>query len=128
MAKPGKSGLPRLKDALKYSWWGFKAAYKNEDAFRQECLIVVILVPSAFFLTHDTAERGLLLITAFLPMLTELMNSAIEAVVDRISDEHHELSGRAKDLGAAAVLLSLFILAFTWGLIAYSNHGHLLFE
>jgi len=106
-----------LINATGYSLAGLKFAWQNEAAFRQEILAVVFLVPLAFWVGKNAVERTLLLLPCFIVIITELMNSAIEAVVDRIGAEQHELSKRAKDLGSAAVLVSIILLAVVWLLI-----------
>ena len=117
MAKPGKTGLKRIIDASGYSWLGIKAALKHEAAFRQELFLGIILTPIAITYAQTSIELALLMGSLFLVLIVELLNSGIEAVVDRISDEHHELSGRAKDLGAAAVMFSLINVIVIWGVI-----------
>lgn len=117
MAKPGKMGLSRVLDASKYSWLGYKAAFKNEAAFRQELFLGTILLPVAIIFSESSLELALLLGSLFLVLIVELLNSGVEAVVDRISDEQHELSGRAKDLGAAAVMAALINVFVIWGVI-----------
>lgn len=117
MAKTGNKGLKRLINATVYSYKGIRAALEHEEAFRQESLLLIILIPVAIYLA-DTLAGVLLLISALLlVLLVELLNSAIEAVVDRIGDEHHELSGRAKDMGSAAVTLSILICIGIWAAI-----------
>lgn len=113
----GKTGLRRLLNAFGYSMAGFKAAYQHEEAFRQEVLLAIVLIPLAFFLSGYGIERALLVGSVLLVLLVELLNSAIEATVDRVSLEHHRLAKRAKDIGSAAVLLSLVNLAVVWGLV-----------
>ena len=103
----GKKGLRRLINATGYSMKGLSAAYRNEAAFREEVLLACVLIPCA-----------LLIGSVLLLMLVEILNSAIEAVVDRIGPELHPLSGRAKDLGSAAVFIAMIILGVTWLLIA----------
>ena len=117
MAKPGKTGFSRLKDAFGYSWLGYKAGYKNEAAFREELFLGAILLPTAIVFAESSIELALLIGSLFLVLMVELLNSGIEAVVDRVSDEHHELSGRAKDLGAAAVMTSLINVIVIWAII-----------
>ena len=117
MAKPGKTGFSRLFDALGYSWLGYKAGFKNEAAFRQELFLGVLLLPTAIIFAESSIELALLIGSLFLVLIVELLNSGIEAVVDRISDEHHELSGRAKDLGAAAVMTALINVIVIWSII-----------
>jgi diacylglycerol kinase (ATP) len=113
----GKTGLRRLWNALHYSLAGFKAAYQNEDAFRQEVLLALVLVPLALFLPVSAVGKALMIACVLLVMIVELLNSAVEATVDRISLENHRLAKRAKDIGSAAVLLSLVNLAVVWGLV-----------
>ena len=117
MAKPGKTGFSRLFDACGYSWLGYKAGYKNEAAFREELFLGVLLTPVAIYFSETSIELAILLGSLFIVLITELLNSGIEAVVDRVSDEHHELSGRAKDLGAAAVMTSLINVIVIWSVI-----------
>nr|WP_220457675.1 diacylglycerol kinase [Vibrio marinisediminis] len=93
---------------------GLQAAFKHEAAFREEILLAAIMLPVAFWLDVSQVERILLVATVLLVLLVELINSAIEAVVDRIGSEHHELSGRAKDIGSAAVLLAMLLTGYTW--------------
>ena len=121
MAKKSARGLQRLVDATVYSFKGLRAAWSQEEAFRQEILMVLVLVPAAFWLGRTTAQRILLLATCFLVLIVELLNSAIESVVDRIGEEDHPLSGRAKDMGSAAVLMSLIATALVWGLVAWQR-------
>lgn len=108
-------------DATGYSWRGLKACYANEAAFRQEILAVVIMLPFAFFIARTTVQWILLVAPLFLLLIVELLNSAVESVVDRIGHELHELSGRAKDMGSASVLLCLILIALSWGGIIWSN-------
>ncbi len=117
MAKPGKTGLSRILDASKYSWHGYKAGFKNEAAFRQELFLGALLLPVAIIFAESPVELALLLGSLFLVLIVELLNSGIEAVVDRVSDEQHELSGRAKDLGAAAVMTALINVIIIWAII-----------
>lgn len=113
----GKTGLARLWNAIHYSLDGFKAAYEHEDAFRQEIRLVIVLVPLGFYLGKSGVERALLVASALLVIVIELLNSAVEAAVDRISLEDHRLAKRAKDIGSAAVLSSLILMAVVWGLV-----------
>ena len=112
-----KSGMTRIWNAFRYSMEGFKAAYEHEHAFRQELAMAVILAPLGLYLCSNGIERALLVGSVFLVLLVELLNSAIEATVDRISLENHSLAKRAKDVGSAAVFLSLVSLALVWGLV-----------
>ncbi|EHR0244706.1 diacylglycerol kinase [Vibrio parahaemolyticus] len=101
-------------DATGYSIKGLKAAWTHEAAFRQELVLTLILSISAFFLPVTTLERVLMISSLLLILIVELINSAVEAVVDRVSDDWHELSGRAKDIGSAAVFVALFLALFVW--------------
>ena len=113
-----KSGLTRIGRALRYSLQGFDAAWRNEHAFRQELILCLVLLPFALFLPLQILERVVLITALLIVLVVELLNSAIEAVVDRVSLDNHDLSKRAKDLGSAAVFLSLVIAGVTWVLIA----------
>jgi len=115
--KPGKTGLARIIDAAGYSWQGLTAAYQHEAAFRQELLLVLILLPFVFWLGENGLESAILMASLFIVLIAEILNSAIEAVVDRFGHEHHELSGRAKDMGSAAVFLALSNVVITWTLV-----------
>jgi len=111
-------GLKRLINAFFYSVAGFKAAWKNEEAFRQEILAGIIIVPSGFLLGTTGTQRAVLILSYFIIPLVELLNTAVEATVDRVGMEKHELSGRAKDLGSASVFLSICIAGIVWIFIA----------
>ena len=115
----GKTGLRRLFNAFGYSVEGLKAAYKNEDAFRQEVKLAIVLIPLAIYLGDGGMERAFMIASVLLVIIVELLNSSIEATVDRISLENHLLAKRAKDIGSAAVLLSLVNLAVVWGLLIF---------
>lgn len=117
MAKPGEVGIRRIISASGYSLRGLVACWRNESAFRQEVTLGVILIPLAFYLGETGIEKALLFATCMLVLVVELLNSGIEAVVDRIGHEHHELSGMAKDIGSAAVMLSIATLLGCWGVI-----------
>lgn len=112
-------GFNRLWKALGYSGKGLVGVWKTEAAFRQEVMLAAVLIPLALWLDISPVERVLLLSSVMLVLIVELMNSAIEAVVDRIGLERHPLSGKAKDQGSAAVLLSLCVVALTWGIILW---------
>ncbi|AQU84971.1 MAG: diacylglycerol kinase [Halomonas sp.] len=119
--KPRHTGLTHLVHSTRYSWKGLKAAFRNETAFRQEVVIAAVLLPLAWWLA-DTSVTWLLLVgSLFLVLIVELLNSAVENVVDRIGTEHHELSGRAKDIGSAAVMLSLIMAGLTWGVLGWQK-------
>jgi diacylglycerol kinase (ATP) len=111
----GKTGLRRIWNALHYSLAGLRAAYACENAFRQETLLAAILIPLSFFLPVTWTGRALMISSVLLVLIVELVNSAIEAIVDRVSLERHPLSKRAKDVGSAAVLLALLNVLAVWG-------------
>jgi len=113
----GKTGLRRVWNALHYSLAGFRAAYTCEDAFRQEVFLALLLIPASFFLPVTWTGRALMIASVLLVLIVELINSAIEAVVDRVSLDRHHLSKRAKDVGSAAVLLALVNVALVWGCV-----------
>ncbi|RZL29082.1 MAG: diacylglycerol kinase, partial [Rubrivivax sp.] len=109
------TGLDRLVHAAGYSWAGLKAAYTGESAFRQETWLCIVAAPLAFWLAKSWEQAALLLGSLLVLLIVELLNSAIEAAVDRVSIERHELSKRAKDIASAAVLLALMLAAGIWG-------------
>ncbi|MFA6061812.1 MAG: diacylglycerol kinase [Gallionella sp.] len=113
----GKTGLRRLLNAFGYSMAGFRAAYRHEDAFRQEVRLAAILIPLAFWLPVGLTGKALMIGSVLLVIIVELINSAVEATVDRISLEQHDLAGRAKDIGSAAVLVSLINAVVIWLLV-----------
>lgn len=115
----GSAGLTRVVKALGYSLSGLRAAFLCEAAFRQELLLAVILVPLAFFLHVNHIDRALMIGSVLLLLVVELLNSAIEAVVDKVSPEWHALAKRAKDMGSAAVLLAICNIAVTWALVLW---------
>jgi len=115
----GKTGLRRVLNAAGYSLEGLAAAARHEDAFRQELILFVILAPLGLWLGKTGLERALLVGCLLLVLIVELLNSAVEAAVDRISFENHRLAKRAKDIGSAAVMLSLVNAALIWGLILF---------
>ena len=114
----GQSGIRRLINALFYSLSGLKLAFRHESAFRQEIALAVILIPLACVIPVGAVERVLLIASVLLVLIVELLNSSIEAAIDRIGLDTHRLSKRAKDLGSAAVLIALTALAVTWVLLA----------
>jgi diacylglycerol kinase (ATP) len=116
----GKTGLRRVLNATHYSIAGLAAAARHEDAFRQELILVVLLTPLAFWLGDTGVERALLIGSLIFVLVVELLNSAVEATVDRISFENHRLAKRAKDIGSAAVMLSLANAGVVWLLIILS--------
>jgi len=111
------TGMARLKRAITCSSAGFAAAWKNEEAFRQELLLSVVLIPLACWLSQNGMERALLIGSLLLVLIVELLNTAVEVVVNRISTDRHELSGLAKDLGSAAVSMSLVNAGVIWMLV-----------
>lgn len=115
----GKTGMRRIWNAFFYSMEGFKAAFHNEDAFRQEVLLAAILIPLALFLPATGLGKALMVTSVLLVLVVELLNSAIEATVDRISFENHQLAKRAKDIGSAAVFVSLWNVVVVWGLVLF---------
>ncbi len=115
----GKTGLIRLWNALGYSRDGLAAAWKNEAAFREEVLLAAIAIPLAIFLGKTGVDRSILIGSIILILIVEILNSAIEAVVDKASPEKHELAKRAKDMGSAAVLFSLLNAAIIWACILW---------
>jgi len=121
MIKPRDTGLNRVWKATVYSLQGLDAAWRNESAFRQECVIALLLLPVSFWIANSWVEVAVLMGVCFLVLIVELLNSAIEAVVDRVGHEHHNLAGQAKDMGSAAVMLSLIMAAGTWVLIGAHN-------
>jgi diacylglycerol kinase (ATP) len=122
MANRNQAGvLGRIWNAGLFSLAGIRAAWKHEAAFRQEIILGVILMPTAFWYGSTAVERVLLIGSCLIVLIVELLNSALEAAVDRIGEDRHALSGRAKDMGSAAVFISLWTVVMTWGLIGYER-------
>ena len=119
MAKTGATGFTRIINAAGYSWLGFKAAYKHEAAFRQELWLSLALTPVALYFGPSYADKAILMASLVFILLIEILNSALEAVVDRFGDEMHPLSGRAKDMGSAAVFLAFIIAGLVWFSVFY---------
>ena len=117
----GKTGLKRIWNALFYSLDGFAAAFKYEDAFRLEVLLALILIPLAFSMHISGIGKALLIASVLLVLIVELLNSAIEAITDRVSLENHVLAKRAKDFGSAAVMLSVINVVVVWLLVLGGN-------
>jgi diacylglycerol kinase (ATP) len=113
----GRTGLRRIWNALHYSMAGLRAAWRHEDAFRQEVLLAALLVPAALFLPASGTGRALMIGSVLLVLIVELLNSAVEATVDRVSLDDHALAKRAKDIGSAAVLIALANVPVTWALV-----------
>ena len=121
MANSEHKGIIRIYNAFFYSMAGLSAAWKNEEAFRQEVILSVVLFPIAFWLGETPQQIGMLVITIFIVLITELLNTGVEAAIDRISNEKHELSKLAKDIGSAAVFMSFAVLILVWGLVIYER-------
>ena len=115
----GKTGLRRLVNASGYSLAGFKAAFKSEDAFRQEVFLAIVLIPMALYLDRSPIERALMIVSVLFLLIVELLNSAIEAAVDHTSTAHNALAKQAKDIGSAAVFFALILVAVVWGLLLF---------
>lgn len=115
----GKTGLVRVWNAFNYSLAGLSAAYRHEDAFRQEVWLAVLLLPTAFLVPASNLGRAMMVASILLVLIVELLNSAVEATVDRISLENHRLAKRAKDIGSAAVLISLLNVVAVWALVIF---------
>ena len=113
----GKTGLTRVWNALHYSLAGLRAAFKHEDAFRQEVFLAAVLIPLALLLPASGIGHALMIAAVLLVMIVELLNSAIEATVDRVSIENHPLAKRAKDIGSAAVFVALLNVLIVWVLV-----------
>ncbi|MEJ2509813.1 MAG: diacylglycerol kinase [Gammaproteobacteria bacterium] len=122
MPKPGKTGVARILDATRYSMQGLKAAFVNEAAFRQELLLCVVFIPVGLWLGVDGVERALLIGSLLLVLMVELLNSAIEAIVDRVDTDWSPLAGRAKDIGSAAVFISLLNAGAIWILVLADHY------
>ena len=119
--KPGKSGITRIIEATGHSIRGLRACWRHETAFRQDVILSLILLALSFYVAESAAQLLALIAPLFLLVIVELLNSAVEAAVDRIGHEHHELSGRAKDFASAAVFLCWFLIATAWGVVAWTN-------
>ncbi len=115
------TGIPRLISAFGNSLAGIKACWRKEEAFRQDVIVLLLAIPVGLWLGDDGVERALLIGSVFLLTIFETLNSAVEAVVDRIGREYHELSGYAKDIASASVLLAIFMALTVWGLILYDK-------
>jgi diacylglycerol kinase (ATP) len=119
MAKSSNTGFTRIIKATGYSWQGMRAAYRHEAAFRQEIWLCCVMIPLGLYLGDNGIEKALLVSSVILLPLVEILNSALEAVVDRFGGEQHELSGRAKDMASAAVVLALILTATVWILVLF---------
>ena len=121
LMKKQNTGIKRVVNATFFSIAGLRAAWRNEAAFRQECVLAAVMTPAAFWLGQTAVERALLIGTVWLVLIVELLNSAVEATVDRVGTDHHKLSGRAKDLGSAGVFVSLALVLLVWSMIAWER-------
>lgn len=119
--KPGETGLKRIIDATGYSIKGLRAAFQGEAAFRQELLLCLVLAPLSFWLAGNALQWLALVAPLFILMIVELLNSAVESAIDRMGAEYHTLSGQAKDMGSAAVMLALALTAVCWGAVAWER-------
>lgn len=119
--KPGKTGLARLIDAAVYSANGLRACWRDEAAFRQEVVLLLVLLPLSFLVARSIEQWLLLVTPVLLLLIVELLNTAVENAVDRIGPEFHDLSGRAKDMGSAAVLICLILTGLSWLTIGWKN-------
>jgi diacylglycerol kinase (ATP) len=117
------TGITRLLRAFRYSFQGFRYTWQEEAAFRQEVTLALLIIPAGLYLGHSGVERALLVSPMLLILVVEILNSAVEAVVDRSGTERHPLAGMAKDMGSAAVMLSFALLGTVW-LLILSDHGH----
>ncbi|MCP4331861.1 MAG: diacylglycerol kinase [Gammaproteobacteria bacterium] len=121
MADRGNTGITRIIKAGGYSWQGLCATWRHEAAFRQEVWLAVVMIPLGLYLGGNGVEKALLIGSVLLILVVELLNSAIEAVVDRFGGEQHELSGRAKDIASAAVALALGLMVVIWVLVLFAG-------
>jgi diacylglycerol kinase (ATP) len=121
MGKPDNTGIRRILRAAQFSVQGLAQAWRHEAAFRQEIALTLLLTPIAVWLGRTAVERALLISVCLIVIIVELVNSAIEAAIDRHGAEHHELSGRAKDLGSAAVFISLVLVLLVWSAVSYER-------
>lgn len=121
MGKPGNTGFGRILRATKYSAQGLKLAWRNEAAFRQELALLFVAIPLGLWLGRTPLEKLLLIGSCVFVLVVELLNSAIESTVDRVGNEKHALSGQAKDMGSAAVFVSLVLVAAIWASVAWQR-------
>ena len=119
--KPGDTGLSRILKATGYTWEGLKAAWRQEAAFRQEVGLLIVMIPAAFWIGRTTLEIAFLIASGLFVLVVELLNSAIEAAIDRIGNDAHDLSGIAKDMGSAAVFISLVMAGLIWGGVVFDT-------
>jgi diacylglycerol kinase (ATP) len=116
----GKTGIVRIWNAFRYSLDGLTAAFRHEDAFRQEVALAALLIPAALLMPTSGLGKALMIASVLLVIIVELLNSAIEAAIDRISLDRHQLSKRAKDIGSAAVMVSLCNVLIVWSLVLFA--------
>ena len=121
MGSENENIFRHIQNAVIYSWAGFKAAWDNEMAFRTETIVIALMMPIGIWIGETAVQWALLIGSSLLVLITELLNSAVEKVVDRIGTEHHILSKQAKDLGSAAAAVSMLAAVMVWGLIAYEK-------
>ena len=121
MGSENENIFRHIRNAVIYSWAGFKTAWDNEMAFRTETIVIALMMPIGIWIGDTAVQWALLIGSALLILITELLNSAVENVVDRIGTEHHILSKQAKDLGSAAAAVSMLAAVIVWGLIAYER-------
>jgi diacylglycerol kinase (ATP) len=118
-----RTGFKRIVYATIYSIAGLRAAWRNEAAFRQECILALVLTPLGAWIGQDAVQRSLLIGTVWLVLIVELLNTAVESTVDRVGTDHHKLSGQAKDQGSAGVFVSLMLALLVWGMIIWERFG-----
>jgi diacylglycerol kinase (ATP) len=121
--KPSNTGLKRIIHATFFSIAGLRAAWRNEAAFRQECVLALVLTPTAIWLGRSAVERSLLIASVWLVLIVELLNTAVESIVDRVGTDPHKLSGQAKDQGSAGVFVSLMLMFLVWVLVIWERFG-----
>jgi diacylglycerol kinase (ATP) len=124
MGSENENIFRHIRNAVIYSWAGLKAAWDNEMAFRTETIVIAFMMPIGIWIGETAVHWALLIGSSLLVLITELLNSAVEKVVDRISTEHHILSKQAKDMGSAAAAVSMLAAVIVWGLIAYARFVH----
>ncbi|MDH3885255.1 MAG: diacylglycerol kinase [Desulfobacterales bacterium] len=124
MGSENENIFRHIRNAVIYSWAGLKTAWDNEMAFRTETIVIALMLPVGIWIGETAVQWALLIGSSLLVLITELLNSAVEKVVDRIGTEHHILSKQAKDLGSAAAAVSMLAAVIVWGLIAYERFLH----
>ena len=124
MGSENENIFRHIQNALIYSWDGFKAAWDNEKSFRTEVIVIALMIPVGIWIGETAVQWAMLIGSSLLVLITELLNSAVEKVVDRISMEQHTLSKQAKDLGSAAAAVSMLTAVIVWALIVYERFTH----